>query len=167
MIGLKPTTPWSTLHHCIILGSSFQQQSVQKSSFSSSSSGAAASTQVKSILKQPASVKHGEEIQQESLKTTIQSAITDIEQGMYYVPCSTHGIVWGACIWMRFSDSYCATSLNFLQRKETECEIIKSVANIYSVTCQLLVVFPAIFDQFSSWFSKKTTLWDSTFVLVL
>ena len=30
-----------------------------------------------------ASVKHGEEIQQESLKTTIQSAITDIEQGMY------------------------------------------------------------------------------------
>ena len=60
-----------------------QQQSVQKSSFSSSSSGAAASTQVKSILKQPASVKHGEEIQQESLKTTIQSAITDIEQGMY------------------------------------------------------------------------------------
>ena len=28
-------------------------------------------------------MKHGEEIQQESLKTTIQSAITDIEQGMY------------------------------------------------------------------------------------
>ena len=70
--------------HLIISGSSFQQQSVQKSSFSSSSSGAAASTQVKSILKQPASVKHGEEIQQESLKTTIQSAITDIEQGMYH-----------------------------------------------------------------------------------
>ena len=83
MIGLKPTTPWSKFHYRIILGSSFQQQSVQKSSFSSSSSGAAASTQVKSILKQPASVKHGEEIQQESLKTTIQSAITDIEQGMY------------------------------------------------------------------------------------
>ena len=76
---------WPTIlnfNYCIVLGSSFQQQSVQKSSFSSSSSGAAASTQVKSILKQPASVKHGEEIQQESLKTTIQSAITDIEQGM-------------------------------------------------------------------------------------
>ena len=85
MIALKPTTPWSKFHYRIILGSSFQQQSVQKSSFSSSSSGAAASTQVKSILKQPASVKHGEEIQQESLKTTIQSAITDIEQGMYRI----------------------------------------------------------------------------------
>ena len=59
---------------------------MQKSSFSSSSSGAAASTQVKSILKQPASVKHGEEIQQESLKTTIQSAITDIEQGIISYP---------------------------------------------------------------------------------
>ena len=39
----------------------------------------AAATQVKSILKQP---KHGEEIQQEALKTQIQSAITDIEQDM-------------------------------------------------------------------------------------
>ena len=87
MTGLKPKTPLSKFHYCIILGSSFQQQSVQKSSFSSSSSGAAASTQVKSILKQPASVKHGEEIQQESLKTTIQSAITDIEQGMYRMGC--------------------------------------------------------------------------------
>ena len=61
-----------------------KQQSVQKSSFTSSAS-SAASTQVKSILKQPASVKHGEEIQQETLKSTIQSAITDIEQGMPHV----------------------------------------------------------------------------------
>ena len=29
---------------------------------------------------QQASIKHGEEIKQESLKTTIQSAITDLEQ---------------------------------------------------------------------------------------
>ena len=26
---------------------------------------------------------------------------------------------------------------------------------IYSVTCQLLVVFPAVFDQFSSQFAKE------------
>jgi len=64
--------------------SNFQQQSVQKSSFSSSTSSAAAAStqQVKSILKQPSAPKHGEEIHQESLKTTIQSAITDIEEGL-------------------------------------------------------------------------------------
>jgi hypothetical protein len=27
--------------------------------------------------------------------------------------------------------------------------------SLYSVTCQLLVVFPAVFDQFSSQFSKE------------
>ena len=56
-----------------------QQQ--QQSSFSSSSS-TQQQSQVKSILKQPKQLTqqqtHGEEIQQESLKTTIQSAITDI-----------------------------------------------------------------------------------------
>ena len=58
---------------------SFMQQ--QQSSFSSSSS-TQQQSQVKSILKQPKQLTqqqtHGEEIQQESLKTTIQSAITDI-----------------------------------------------------------------------------------------
>ena len=42
-------------------------------------------TQQKKVLQQQpqqaqASIKHGEEIKQESLKTTIQSAITDLEQ---------------------------------------------------------------------------------------
>jgi len=42
-------------------------------------------------LKQPSAPKHGEEIHQESLKSTIQSAITDIEEGMdktYYTGVS-------------------------------------------------------------------------------
>ena len=69
------------LHSTFFSGSNFQQQSVQKSSFSSSSTSAASTQQVKSILKQPSAPKHGEEIHQESLKSTIQSAITDIEEG--------------------------------------------------------------------------------------
>ena len=70
---------------CILLGSTFQQQTSQKSSITSSTSN---STQVKSILKQssqqqqPALPVHGEEIKQETLKSTIQSAITDIEQNL-------------------------------------------------------------------------------------
>ena len=66
-----------------------QQQQQQQSSISSSFSSSSSTTtqqqsQVKkSILKQPKQLtQHGEEIQQESLKSTIQSAITDIEHNL-------------------------------------------------------------------------------------
>ena len=62
------------------------QQQQSSTSFSSSSSNFSTQQQqqqqVKSILKPPKQLTHGEEIQQESLKSTIQSAITDIEQNM-------------------------------------------------------------------------------------
>jgi len=66
---------------------SFMQQQQQSSISSSFSSSSATTTQqqsqVKSILKQPKQLtQHGEEIQQESLKSTIQSAITDIEHNL-------------------------------------------------------------------------------------
>ena len=35
--------------------------------------------------------------------------------------------------------------------------------NIFSATCQLFVVFPAVFDYFSDDFLKKTTVWDIRF----
>ena len=80
---------------------SMQQQKTTSTSFSSSMSsassqqqqsfvqqGSQALTQQKKVLQQQpqqvaapvASIKHGEEIKQEDLKTTIQSAITDLEQ---------------------------------------------------------------------------------------
>ena len=79
-----------------------QHQKSQSTSFSSSSMSSSSHQQQQSFMQQQqvqgaqqaqkkvlqqqpvqapmASIKHGEEIKQESLKTTIQSAITDLEQ---------------------------------------------------------------------------------------
>ena len=69
-----------------------QQQKTTSSTFSASSATSqqqsfmqAQSNQQQRVLQQQpqpqaASIQHGEEIKQESLKTTIQSAITDLEQ---------------------------------------------------------------------------------------
>ena len=82
------------------MSSSMQQQKTTSTSFSSSSSMAQSSSQQQSFMQQqgqaiqqpkkilqqqPAQqqqrqIQHGEEIKQESLKTTLQSAITDLEQ---------------------------------------------------------------------------------------
>ena len=80
------------------MSSSMQQQKTSSTSFSSSSSMSQSSSQQQSFMQQqgqaiqqpkkilqqqPAQqqqIQHGEEIKQESLKTTLQSAITDLEQ---------------------------------------------------------------------------------------
>ena len=67
------------------MSSSSQQHHQQQSFMQQQQVQGAQQAQKKVLQQQPvqapmASIKHGEEIKQESLKTTIQSAITDLEQ---------------------------------------------------------------------------------------